>query len=231
MVKKGITQEGLKLIACLSMLIDHAACIFGGALEWRMIGRLAFPIYCFLLVEGVYHTRNPKKYVLRLAISAVISELAFDFSFYGRWTWQHQSVMLTLLLGVLALEAMKRCPGFLVKALGALPFVLMADLLNTDYGWYGVLLIALFGLVRDLPWKWPLTAVGMAAIFWVMNSMPRMVFGIPVPVQMFGLLSLIPMTLYSGEKLTKSKTAQWAFYLFYPVHMVLLRMLWFVLYW
>ena len=68
MIRKSIPPEGLKLIACLSMLIDHAAAIFGFALKWRAIGRLAFPIYCFLLVEGVYHTRSPKKYALRLAL-------------------------------------------------------------------------------------------------------------------------------------------------------------------
>lgn len=226
MFKKGIPQEGLKLIACLAMLLDHMAVIFDLSLSWRVIGRMAFPIYCFLLAEGAFHTRNPKKYALRLAIGAVISEFAFDFSFYGRCVWQYQSVMLTLLLGVLALEAMKRCPNLLLKTLSVVPFALLAALCNTDYGWYGVAMVALFGLVRELPHRWLLTAVGMAVLSWALGSGSVMIFGIAVPVQMFCLSALVPIGLYSGKKITRSKAAQWGFYLFYPLHMVLLRLLW-----
>ena len=229
MIKKSIPQEGLKLIACLSMLIDHAAYIFDGSWEWRAVGRLAFPIYCFLLAEGVFHTRDPKKYGLRLLIAAVISEFAYDFAFYGRCLWLRQNVMVTLLLGVLALEVMKRCPNLPSKILAALPVAFVADVLHTDYSGYGVMLVALFGLTREVPGKWPLLAVGMAILFWLMPSSVVTVLGIPVPVQLFGMAALLPIALYSGEKLTRSKAAQWAFYLFYPVHMVLLRLLWLVL--
>jgi membrane protein implicated in regulation of membrane protease activity len=71
----------------------------------RVIGRFAFPIYCFLLAEGAHCTRNPKKYALRMAIGAVLSELPYDLAFYGGWTMENQSVMITLLLGFGALEA------------------------------------------------------------------------------------------------------------------------------
>ena len=229
MIKKGIPQEWLKIIACVSMLIDHGAYVFGWALQWRAVGRLAFPIYCFLLAEGSFYTRNPHKYMLRLAIGAVISEFAFDFGFYGRCQWLHQNVMLTLLLGVMALEVIKGCRNVPAKIFAALLFALIAELLNTDYGLYGVLLIVLFGITREMPRKWPVLAAGMTVLFLWMPSAVRMIFGIPVPVQIFGLFALIPIALYSGEKLTKSKAAKWVFYLFYPVHMVLLRLLWLVL--
>ena len=163
------------------MLIDHAAAIFGFALKWRAIGRLAFPIYCFLLVEGVYHTRSPKKYALRLAFAALISEFAFDFAFYGRCVWQHQNVMLTLLLGVMALEVIKGCRNVPAKIFAALLFALIAELLNTDYGLYGVLLIVLFGITREMPRKWPVLAAGMTVLFLWMPSAVKMIFGIPVP--------------------------------------------------
>ena len=226
MIQKRIPQEWLKVIACVSMLTDHAAYVFGWALKWRAVGRLAFPIFCFLLAEGDFHTRNPKKYALRLAIAAVISEFAFDFAFFGRLYWGHQNVMLTMLLGILALEVMKRCPNLPLTILAALPFAFIADVLHTDYSGYGVMLVALFGLTRELPGKWPLLAGGMTVLFWLMPSVTKVIFGISVPVQLFGLASLVPIALYSGEKITRSKAAQWAFYLFYPVHMVLLRLLW-----
>lgn len=228
MIRKRLPQEALKLIACLSMLIDHAAYIFGGVWKWRAVGRLAFPIYCFLLVEGACHTRSPRKYALRLAIAAVISEFAFDFAFYGRLNWGRQNVMLTMLLGILALEMMKHCSDLPRKILAAIPFAMAADLFCTDYSGYGVMLIALFGVLRDEHWKWPALAAGMAVLFWLMPSSRVNLLGFYVPVQMFGLASLAPIALYSGEKLTRNKAAQWAFYLFYPVHMVLLRLLWMV---
>ncbi len=222
MIKKGLSQEALKLIACITMLIDHMAAVFGFALKWRVIGRLAFPIYCFLLAEGAHHTRNSKKYALRLAIGALLAEIPFDFAFFGRLYWGHQNVMLTLLLGFFALKAIEKCGSLPTKLLSAIPFAALAALMNTDYGWQGVLLIALFGLVRERPEKWAWLIAGMSVLFMLIPSSIRMIFGMRVPIQIFGLASLVPMWLYSGEKASGSKLLQWGFYLFYPAHMLLL---------
>lgn len=143
--KFGITGSTLKIIAIISMFIDH----FGASIvefylyyvlqpngtdyskalicsrapwlwmEWmgdpekvqnldmtiRSIGRLAFPIFCFLLVEGFLHTRNMKKYLVRLGIFALVSDLPFDMAFFGEITIKHQNVFFTLFIAVLALLA------------------------------------------------------------------------------------------------------------------------------
>lgn len=238
MQKRGISQETLKLIACVTMLIDHVgASIFWNVIPkqgleafqafqlyqlMRIIGRVAFPIYCFLLAEGVHYTRNPKRYALRLAIGAVLSEIPFDFAFFGGWTLDYQNVMLTLLLGFFALEAMAKCKNWLLKIVVILPFALLAEFLETDYGGQGVLMIALFGLTRELPHRWLFQLAGMAWICSHMMSSGIEIGQFWIPLEMFALIALIPITLYSGQKATSSKAVQWGFYLFYPVHMAVL---------
>ena len=154
MSKRPLSQEGLKFLACAIMLLDHigATLIPWGTL--RIIGRLAFPIFCFLLAEGAHYTRNPRNYLLRLGIGAILSELPFDLALFGSWSWQHQSVMITLLLGTMALLAMKRMTQPLLKILVLLLFAFLADFMNTDYGGAGVLMIALFGLTRERKYGW-----------------------------------------------------------------------------
>ena len=99
-----LSQEGLKVIACISMLVDHIGAMLFPELAWlRIIGRLAFPIYCFLLVEGMKYTRNPKNYILRLGIGMLLAELPFDILFEKGFSWASQSVMVTLTLGAVML--------------------------------------------------------------------------------------------------------------------------------
>lgn len=222
MEKKGISQEGLKLLACITMLIDHVGYVFALPIWFRVVGRLAFPIFCFLMAEGVAYTRNAKKYGLRLFIGVLLSELPFDIVFFGQPTWAHQSVMVTLLLGFLALEAMKQTDQFWLKLLLAIPFSAAADLLHTDYSGNGVLLVCLFGLVRDLPYAALWQCLGTAVMCWLIGGYRMPLFGIRVPIELFGVFALIPILCYHGKKRTKSKALQWIFYLYYPAHIALI---------
>ncbi|NLC03985.1 MAG: TraX protein, partial [Tissierellia bacterium] len=91
----------LKIIALISMVIDHYGAIFQSGIDiYRIIGRLAFPIYAFLLVEGYTHTRDVKKYGRRLLIFALVSELPFDLAFYGKLSFTHQNIFFTLFIGL-----------------------------------------------------------------------------------------------------------------------------------
>lgn len=217
--QRGIYQEELKLIACVSMLIDHVGAVLYPQIRLlRVIGRIAFPIFCFLLAEGSYYTHNPKKYAVRLSIGMLLSELPFDFAFFGGWTWQHQSVMVTLLLGFLALETMKKTEKTGLKILAALPFALAAEFACTDYGGDGVMLIAMFGIVRGMPHENLLQFLGMLVICGMMNSAHISIWGIRISIELFAVLAIFPICGYSGRKRTEGKALQWAFYLFYPVH-------------
>lgn len=242
MKTKGISQETLKLIACVTMLIDHigaalvaptdaiyhASVELYTAMAWvnlvmRCIGRIAFPIFCFLLVEGVYHTRNPKKYVQRLAIGMVLSEIPFDLAFFSDGiSWAHQSVMVTLLLGCLMVLGMKQTKGFW-KLLWIVPFYFAAEWLHTDYAGDGILLIAMFALVKGTKHEKWLRVAGMFLLYWDFSFVCRYYnLDVYIPMDRLPLLSAIPILCYNGQKLTYSKKVQWAFYLFYPVHIAVI---------
>ena len=227
MKKSGLSQEMLKLIACVTMLIDHAgAVLFPQYLSLRIIGRIAFPIYCFLLSEGVFYTKSPKKYGIRLGVGAVLSELPFDLALFGCITLQYQSVMITLLLGFVMGICMKRVSKPHWQVLLIIPFAIIAQWLNTDYGGWGIALIALFILSRNLPQRLLVQTVGMAAICYLMDSFVMSIGGLRVPIEVFALAAMVPIALYSGEKQSQSKTLQWAFYLFYPGHLTVRFFLW-----
>lgn len=223
-----LPQEVLKLIACITMFIDH----FGDAIvpelsvpymrelyyTLRIIGRISFPIYCFLLVEGMTYTRNPYKYILRLGIGIFLAELPFDYLFEGCFTWEQQNVLVTLTLGAVMLLCMRKTEKPWLKALLIIPFAFLAEIWNCDYGGWGVVFIAVFALVDRLQFQ----AIGLLLANWAMNSSAVPVFGIRVPIQLFAVLAMIPIACYSGVKLTRSKAVQWGFYLFYPLHMLFL---------
>lgn len=216
------SQEGLKIMACVTMLIDHIGATLIPNMNLRIIGRLAFPIYCFLLVEGIWHTRDVKKYAGRLAIGALLSEVPFDLLFFGRITWSYQSSMVTLLLGLAAVFWGRQKKNYW------LPFAVcffVAEFLNTDYGGWGVALICMFAVTEEMPHRYWLQLAGMALVFWCMDSYVLTFGSFRIPIQFFGLPALIPIWLYSGKKLTHNWVAQWMFYLFYPVHLMVLLLL------
>lgn len=219
MEKKGLSQETLKVIACMTMLLDHVGAMFVRGYTLRIIGRIAFPIFCFLMAEGAYYTKNPRKYALRLLIGALLSEIPFDLAFQRGLTWRSQSVMVTLLLGFLAVEAIQNTQNNLLKLLAVSAGFALGQLLQTDYGGYGVLLIVLFSQTRR---KWWLQMVLVAMFAWMMDSVPVQVLGMRIPIEMFALLAMLPIGCYSGRKRSDSKVLQWAFYLFYPVHLTVL---------
>lgn len=245
MKTKRLSQETLKLIACVSMLIDHIGAVIvaallrkvnsgGGNAEallelyklLRIIGRLAFPIYCFLLTEGIHYTKNPGRYALRLLIAAVLAEIPFDYAIYGDITWQHQNVMVTLLLGFCGVKAMERCPDAVTKILCAVVFSLAAKWANCDYGAKGIWTILLFALTREHSHRNLLQILGLWLIFSPDHAMfLNWLNGRHMTVQEWAVLSLIPISCYNGTKQSGSKVLQRAFYLFYPVHLLALELL------
>lgn len=225
--RPALSGTALKRLALCSMLLDHlgASCLEAGVFSrpgpiseplltldlcLRWAGRLAFPIFCFLLVEGFLHTHDVRRYFLQLLGFGLVSELPFDLAFFHTpFYWSHQNVYWTLALGVLAMAALRHFQ----TAAGAATWqgllcaggcILLAYLAQTDYDGIGVIIICALYLTRtNRKWQCLVGAVLFA-------------FEITAP------LAFVFLWFYNGQRGACSKAQKWGFYLFYPVHLALL---------
>ena len=237
--KFGIDAFTLHVLAMAFMLSDHVWATVGSAQEWlTAVGRLAFPIFAFMLAEGFRRTKSVKRYALRLAILALISEVPFDLM-YGATVFYpfHQNVIFTFLIALLCMLAISS-----VKKLGKAPLTALAciaaagagwflgTLLMTDYGGEGVLTVLLFYIFPgEKRWQKVCQLVGMAVLNCVLLASlvyPVSIFGLSLelPEQGLALLSLIPIWLYSGEQGIHTRAARIFCYAFYPAHMLILAL-------
>ncbi len=205
----------LKIIALTTMIIDHYGAIFQGDMTiLRIIGRLAFPIYCFLLVEGYYHTRNVKKYALRLLLFAFISEIPFDLAFFGRLYFSYQNIFFTLFIGLTAIYFLDNKDGRynFNSAAVIIAACVLASLLSTDYQAIGIIYIIAFYYGRKYDKLNRFLTIGI--IMFIVN------FGVGM-LQQFSLLALPLIYLYNGESGSRNKFLQIMFYAAYPLHLIL----------
>lgn len=275
--KWGISGSTLKLIAITAMLTDHIGATLvsaylttpgnwsegGYAIYYVMrmvIGRVAFPIFAFLLTQGFEKTSNVWKYAFRLGLFALVSEIPFDLAFSGvAWDPESQNVFLTLFLGLVSLIIMQKisergwnrmCSGFL-GAVGVILCMAAAELLDTDYGAYGILCMVVLYLTRRNRW---LQVMAGTMSLWFGDAAMEIVKQVLLYVQigfgegsLAGLsalldpevlgqnvtfamgstetlapLGLILVPFYNGERGLKLK---YVFYLFYPLHLLVLYFL------
>ena len=167
---KGVSGSWLKLIACVSMLIDHMASHVFKGMDWAyyvffqvghheitpyfimrsVIGRWAFPLFAFLIVEGFLHTHNRKRYGINLLGFALISEIPFNLVHVNRFFWPVQNVFFTLLLGYLGLCVIERNKeDFKNLAKYLIPLFLASIVLRSDYGCIGFGFILMLYLLRN----------------------------------------------------------------------------------
>lgn len=238
-----LTAAVLHIIAMTLMLMDHLWATLLPAREWlTCAGRVAFPIFAFMAVEGYFHTRSFKKYILRMLLFAVLSEIPFDLMYGGTWFYPvHQNVLWTFLLGLLGVWLMEqvRKKGktwmyLLVCVLVVPAGLVLGTLCMVDYYGGGVLTVFVFYFLHGR--KWWCFLGQLAALYWLNVEL---LGGLMYPVQLFGmefelcqqglaLLALIPIWLYRGRQGYHSKPFQYLCYAFYPVHMLLVVVLNFI---
>ena len=235
-----LTSFALHILAMVFMLCDHLWATIVPGNEWlTCIGRITYPIFAFLIVEGYFHTKNLKQYVLRLLIFAALSEIPFNLMTGGSlFNLLHQNVLWTFLIGIglirlieWARSAPRRIRRWPLATLGVLLGCTVALVSMTDYMHFGVLTILIFYLFRGRRW-WCFT--GQLICLWIINV--KMMGGIVYPVTLFGdewiihqqgfaLLALIPIWLYQGNQGMYNKIVKYTYYAFYPVHLLILYLL------
>ena len=234
-----LTSFSLHILAMAFMLCDHLWATVIPGNEWlTCVGRISFPIFAFMIVEGYFHTKKLKNYVLRLLIFAVLSEIPFNLMSGGSmFNPLHQNVLWTFLIGLGLIHLIERAKHkraiwmWLVTVVAILVGLLVALFGMVDYAYYGVLMMLVFYLFRGRRW-W--CFVGQLICMWYINV--EMMGGMVYPIELFGrewiihqqgfaLLALIPIWLYHGKQGLYNKVLKYTYYAFYPVHLLLLYLL------
>ena len=225
----------LKIIAVITMLIDHLSfVIYGSTFSWmRYIGRISFPIYAFLIAEGYNHTKNVKQYLIRLLIFALISQYPFDLFNSPRIDYIYLNIGFTLLLGLLSIIIYEKINAFINKLcidkidkyiLKIIPISIViiisiiSYLINSDYSFFGVILIFIFHLFKNNK-----LLLNIFVVIWIITSYCPIYFNSKLLIKfIFYLIPFILINFYNGEK---GKSFKALFYLIYPVHLLILGIL------
>ncbi len=233
------TSFTLHIIGMLTMFCDHLWATNAMHLEFlSCIGRIAFPIFAYLLAEGFRHTSDIKRYLGRMALFALISEIPFNLMYYGRPIYPyHQNVYVTYciaLLGLWAVDSLRKKAKW-ISVLGSFGVMMVCFLAGyaafSDFYGIGIMLVFLFYFFPGGKWyHYVAQFIGMYYVnvtvlggyYYVWN-----IFGREVEVyqQSFALLALIPIWLYRGGQGYRSKAWKWFCYSFYPAHILILSIL------
>lgn len=221
MVNKGLSGNQLKLIALVTMTIDHIGLtLFPQVLWWRLVGRLAFPIYAFLVAEGCLHTRSMPKYLHSMALMALLCQVVYFVAMGSLY----QCILVTFSLSIGLCMLLKRAKEkktfswYLLTVLAVatvwflteeLPILFAHTDYGVDYGFLGVMLPVALYLTPKKIWKLLVTAgilLLMSATNWV---------------QFPSVLAVAFLAFYNG---TRGKhNLKHIFYWYYPIHLVVIH--------
>lgn len=216
-----LSGSAIKTIAVITMLIDHIGAFIlrdvsaaqsplflHGPSLYRLsrdIGRIAFPIYVFLLVEGAMHTRNRVKYGMNLFIFALVSEIPWNLVHSGTMKYAKQNVYFTLLLGYLGICCIEKFRDKQwMQVILVLVLLYISNHLEADYGWRG------YAFILIMYWfRYEKVAQAISGSCWLYYEWKA-------------CFAFIPINMYNGERGYIKGNLKYFFYLFYPMHIFIL---------
>ena len=206
-----MTLFSLKIIAIITMFLDHYYVIIGGSKLLNILGRLSFPIFAFSISEGYSHTKDLKKYIMRLLSFAVIIQIP---NFFGLQEYP-LNIFFTLFMGLFCLMILDNNRlNIIIRYIIVIYLCYISEKLGLDYGAYGVLLIIMFHKFRNKKKSLFIVFLILNIVFITIGSLSE--------VQMYSIFSLIPIFLYNGDK---GYSMKYFFYLFYPLHFIFIYIL------
>ena len=224
--KFGLTNNQLKIIAMVSMALDHIGLLFFPDVAiFRILGRIAFPIFAYMIAEGCRYTKNRAKYLGMIAGMGFVFQIVYFVAMQSLY----QGILVTFSLAIIAVYSIdgivksKKIWGRLAALVGlafvaacvfVLPTLLTGTDFDIDYGVWGILLPILVYFMPNHPWK-----VGAASLLLLARAIYYTVI-VPIPLQWWSLLTVPLLALYNGER-GKAKM-KYVFYIFYPAHLVIL---------
>ncbi len=235
--KLQISSAGLHILAMGLMLCDHLWAMFFPSAEWlTCVGRIAFPIFAYMIAEGYTRTRNLRRYLFRMLAGALLAEIPFDLMYGGSIFYPfHQNVLWTFLLSLLLIVLIEKCRSRfrpILSTLMSVGLVILGFVIGyaamVDYYGVGIFTVLTFYFFRKRNWK---SRLCQFLCLYILNVKllggyyyDVRVFGFEIEVvqQGFALLALIPIWLYQGRQGIHNRSFQYFCYAFYPAHMLLL---------
>ena len=234
-----MTSFLLKIIAIISMLCDHIGVSIIGHFSYLLcIGRIAFPIFAFQIAQGYIHTKDIKKYIFRLSIFAIISQIPFmlfELTFMQKISY-NLNVIFTLLLGIICLFTFDKLKNKYLASFIIALIICMAQIIHVDYGAYGVGIIIIFYIFSKLLMHEKISnntkyEIGIKILMCIsiifatiLNYLDNFI-AYPNVINRYIILcvstclSLLPICMYNGKQGPKVK---YLFYIFYPLHLLIL---------
>jgi len=218
-----MTSFLLKITALISMFLDHLSYTIYGHFSWlNYVGRIAFPIFAFQITEGYLHTKDLKKYFLRLGIFAIISQIPyylFTSTFTDTFTL---NIFFTLFAGLLAIWTFNKCKNKYLGFLCVLLIAAISEYLHFDYGWFGILVIFIFYIFKNNQINMSISFISIVCLKYTISLIKNNFYYAYYILALFTMLSIIPIILYNKKQ---GKSAKYFFYIFYPVHLILLYLI------
>lgn len=220
-----MTSFILKIIAVISMVFDHLGYIILGKFSFmNYLGRLAFPIFAFCITEGFTHTKNLKKYLYRLLIFAIISQIPYMLFMNNLTTRFSLNILFTLLLGLIAISIYDKTNQKVFGMLFVILCAAIAHFFHFDYGWFGILTIFIFYRFKENKVLASLLFILITFINYFYSYITYLKIEY-IFIMLFCMLSLIPINLYNEKK---GKNMKYFLYIFYPLHLIVLYLLSFI---
>lgn len=227
-LKFGLTGNQLKIIAMVSMLLDHMGLLFFPEIDiFRILGRIAFPIFAYMIAEGCRYTKNRAKYLGMIGGMGILFQIVYFVAMQSLY----QGILITFSLAIITIYAIDgilkgkklwiRLASvcallFVAVFVFVLPYLLSGTDFALDYGVWGILLPVIVYFMPSRPWQ-----VGGASLLLLIRAIYYGFFATPlVPLQWWSLLALPLLFLYNGER-GRAKM-KYVFYIFYPAHLVIL---------